>query len=108
MMSKLRLALFLASAVSMSACAAGYAEGPVEGEVVVQAPAPPAPQVEVRPVAPWGEAVWVEGYWRWNGAEYVWIRGHWEHARRGWVWVPHHWVRHHRGWRYIPGHWRRA
>ena len=76
------------------------------GEVVVTS-APPAEQVEAPPAAPYSDAVWIEGYWQWNGVRYVWIGGHYERPRPGYVWVRHHWVAHRRGWRYMPGHWRR-
>src|SRR5207244_4305311 len=44
---------------------------------VVEAPlTPPSPQVEVVPVAPGPEYVWVPGYWAWSGGG-VWVGGRW-------------------------------
>ena len=38
---------------------------------------PPAPLVEVVPVAPYPTAVWVGGYWGHDGRHWAWRRGHW-------------------------------
>jgi hypothetical protein len=38
---------------------------------------PPPPRVEVIPVAPYPDAVWVHGYWyRGGGGGWVWMRGY--------------------------------
>ncbi len=51
---------------------------------VVAAPAPvvvpspmPAPVVEVVPVCPRTEYVWVGGSWGWCNNHWMWTRGHW-------------------------------
>src|SRR5258708_6937286 len=59
---------------------------PVEVEV-----APPAPIVEVRPAEPFTGAVWIPGYWQWNGAHHIWVGGRWSAPRAGWTWEPAHW-----------------
>jgi YXWGXW repeat-containing protein len=105
MKMKLISGALLAAALSFGACGPAYVSG--GAEVVVESE-PPPPQVEVRPVAPYAEAVWIEGYWRWTGREYVWVRGHWDRPRHGWVWVAHHWERRGNHWHYVPGHWRRV
>jgi WXXGXW repeat (2 copies) len=69
---------------------------------------PPAPIVEVRPVAPGPRYVWVEGYHRWDGRAYAWMPGRWvvpPRARA--VWVPGRWVHEKRGYYWVDGHWRR-
>lgn len=68
---------------------------------------PPAPVVEVRPVAPGPRYVWADGYHRWDGQAYAWVPGHWvvpprPHA----VWVPGHWAHGRRGWYFVEGRWR--
>ena len=70
---------------------------------------PPAPIVEVRPVAPGPLHVWIPGYHRWDGHAHVWVTGRWDlppaHYR---TWVGGHWVHHpHNGWYWVEGHWRR-
>jgi len=68
---------------------------------------PPPARVEVVPVAPYPEAVWIGGHWDWRGGNWVWLPGYWE--RRPYaaaVWVPGHWRETPEGWRWIPGHWR--
>ncbi len=77
------------------------AAGPQE---VVVAQAPPAPQVEVVPVAPSVDHVWIRGHWHWNGAAWIWRGGHYE-LRRGFAWVPASYVQRGGGVVYIEGHW---
>jgi hypothetical protein len=77
------------------------------GEVIVQTP-PPANIVEVRPAVPFAGAVWIPGYWNWNGATHIWVAGRWSAPRPGFAWEPHHWARMpNGGWRMEHGHWRR-
>jgi YXWGXW repeat-containing protein len=70
--------------------------------------APPAPIVEVVPVAPSPRHVWIAGYHRWDGRAYVWVPGHYvvpPHAHV--VWVSGHWAHHHsHGYYWVEGHWR--
>jgi hypothetical protein len=69
---------------------------------------PPAPIVEVRPVAPGPRYVWVNGYHRWDGRAYVWVPGKWAVPPRARaVWVPGRWVHEKRGYYWVDGHWRR-
>jgi hypothetical protein len=72
--------------------------GCVPGEYYVDTP-PPPPQTEVVGVAPYPDAVYVNGYWRWHGGRYVWAPGYWERPRPGRVWHPHRWEA--RGNRYV-------
>ena len=74
--------------------------------VVYVRKAPPRTRVEVRPVKPFSSAIWISGYWRWNGRQYIWASGRWAKPRHGKLWVNGHWKRTNRGWHYIPGHWR--
>jgi len=74
---------------------------------VVVAQAPPPPQVEIVPVAPGPEYVWMPGYWSWGGGGWVWVGGH--HVLRPRphaVWVRGRWARHGRGYVWIDGRWR--
>jgi hypothetical protein len=41
-------------------------------------PAPPAPLSEAVPPAPASNALWVPGYWDFNGSGYTWTGGRWE------------------------------
>src|SRR6185369_11644022 len=41
-------------------------------------PAPPPTPVETIPPAPAANAVWVPGYWIYDGRTYTWQSGHWE------------------------------
>jgi len=69
--------------------------------------APPAPQVEVIPVAPSPDYVWVSGYWGWTGGAWVWIRGGWVvRPAVSAVWVNGYWARHGRTYIWVGGHWR--
>jgi hypothetical protein len=75
-------------------------------EVTVQA-APPAAQVEVIPVAPSVNHVWIQGNWHWNGGRWVWIRGHYAVRRAGYRWVPAHYAQRGGAYIYVGGHWAR-
>jgi hypothetical protein len=69
--------------------------------------APPPVRVEVKPAPPFAKAVWIPGYWKWQGKKYVWIGGSWKKPRKGYIWVPGHWVKKKRGWFRVEGHWKR-
>jgi hypothetical protein len=66
----------------------------------------PVEPVIVRPAAPYVDAVWIPGEWRWEGHEYVYVRPHYEHLRRGHVWIPGHWRDVRGGSVWVAGHWR--
>jgi len=74
----------------------------------VVAEAPPAPQVEVVPVAPGPEYAWTPGYWSIGvGGRWVWIGGRYVvRPRAHAIWVGGHWARRGRGYVWIGGHWR--
>jgi WXXGXW repeat (2 copies) len=78
-------------AFPISACYVEARTRPVaEGELVYESEPPPPPpaEVEVVPVSPGPDFIWIGGYHRWEGRRYVWIRGHYErrpHPRARWV-----------------------
>ena len=41
-------------------------------------PPPPPEQVAVVPAAPPEGAIWIPGYWSFDGRGYSWVAGHWE------------------------------
>lgn len=112
-MKRLTLALALASSALLSACvvvparggyyAGGYDSGPA---VVVDAP-PPAPYAEVVPVMPYAGAVWIGGYWGWNGGRHNWVPGYWERPRPGYRYEPYRWEPRGGRWHLHAGGWRR-
>jgi hypothetical protein len=53
--------------------------------------APPVPQVEVIPAVPFARAVWVGGFWRWQGGRHYWVPGHYIQPVAGHRFVPHRW-----------------
>lgn len=56
-------------------------ERDIVAEQTTTAPAaPPAPQAETATVAPVRTAVWLPGFWQWDGAAWVWIAGSWQLA----------------------------
>lgn len=69
---------------------------------------PPETIVEVRPLIPFPEAVWLAGFWAFHSGNWVWNSGGWDrrpHPRARWN--PGKW--HHdgpRGYGWRPGHWR--
>jgi hypothetical protein len=51
---------------------------------------PPPPKLESPPPPPSRDAVWLSGYWQWEGVrqEHQWVSGHWEQPPgEGYVWV---------------------
>jgi hypothetical protein len=78
-----------------------YSDG-VEAVVDV---APPAPYVEVVPAIPFAGAIWIGGYWGWQGGRHTWVPGRWDHPRPGYAWRPHAWVQQGGRWQLHSGGW---
>jgi hypothetical protein len=114
-MVRFRLLIVSLSAVLLSACVVApyprrvvYAEPvPVETMAVVDV-APPAPYVEVVPGVPYAGALWIGGYWGWNGGRHQWVPGRWEHGRPGYQWRAHAWVQQGGRWHLHSGGWVRG
>jgi outer membrane lipoprotein SlyB len=77
--------------------------------VVVQQPPPPSPpaQPEVVVMQPRPDAIWIPGYWDFNGVQYVWIGGFWAipppyHHQ----YMAAHWANRGGSWVYIHAYWR--
>jgi hypothetical protein len=70
---------------------------------------PPALRVEVRPMAPSPNHLWIDGYWAWRGGRHVWLGGHYAlPPGPGYVWEPARWVNENGQWTFFDGHWRLA
>jgi hypothetical protein len=70
---------------------------------------PPPPPQEVRPAPPFEGAVWVPGYWQWQGHQHVWVAGTWSAQPHGWRWEDHRWKKRDDGrWEHHEGHWHRG
>jgi hypothetical protein len=68
---------------------------------------PPAPIVERPGPPPYGGAVWIHGYHRWDGGRYVWVPGRWERPPHpGARWIDGRWERRHDGYYWREGRWR--
>jgi hypothetical protein len=112
-----RLLIVALSAVTLSACVmapypysrqVGYpAPVPVASTVVVDMP-PPAPYAEVVPTIPFAGAVWIGGYWGWNGGRHQWFSGRWEQPRPGYAWRPYAWAQQGGRWHLHAGGWARS
>lgn len=72
--------------------------GCVPNEYYVDTP-PPPPQEEYIGAPPYPGAVYVNGYWAWEGNRHVWRRGYWDRGRPGRVYYPNRWEQ--RGNRYV-------
>lgn len=89
--------------------AADHQNGTVYGQPIATVPAYPtgvgAP--DVVPAQPAPAAVWVPGYWNWNGYQYNWIGGFWAVPPVGFhVYVRGEWVFRHGGYYYHRPYWR--
>lgn len=69
----------LGTAAMLSACAVV----PESSGLVYASGPPPAPYAETIPVAPFADAVWVGGFWDWDGGRHIWQTGHYEKRRSG-------------------------
>ena len=69
--------------------------------------APPAPRVEVVPVARAGQ-VWVRGHYVYRGNQYAWVPGHFVRARAGYVFQEPRWVQRNGAWVMTGGTWARG
>jgi hypothetical protein len=73
----------------------------------VQPPAPPAPPAETITASPAPNALWIPGYWTFDGARYTWTAGHWEipppNAR---TYVASHWENQNGVPVFVQGSWR--
>ena len=67
--------------------------------------APPAPYFEVIPVLPFPGALWIGGYWGWQGGRHYWVPGRYERARPGYGWNAHSWVQQGGRWHLRGGGW---
>jgi hypothetical protein len=68
---------------------------------------PPAPVADVVTPAPAANAVWIPGYWNFNGSSYVWTAGHWEMPPMGASsYVAAHWENRGGALAYVPAYWR--
>ena len=113
-MSFRKLALAALCSATLSACVVaplgrpygyeGYGPG---GETIVADVAPPAPYYEAVPPLPYPGAIWINGYWGWQGGRHVWMGGRYERARPGYTWQPHRWVQHDNRWHLEGGRWDR-
>ena len=75
-------AIRAAAAAAVRTRAAVRAAAGIRGRAEVRVEmAPPAPQMEVRPVAPSQRHAWIPGHWAWRMGRYVWVPGYWDMAR---------------------------
>ena len=66
----------------------------------------PEPPVYVRPVAPGGNYVWVDGEWIRRGHGYRYRQGYWAAPRPSYHrYITEHWQQKRQGWHWIPGRW---
>ena len=114
------LSLGLATALATLGGCAVYPAGPyydnyggygpgygAYGPGVVAPVAPPVPYAEAYGAPPFAGALWIGGYWGWEGGRHVWTPGRWEHPRPGYHWVPRTWTRQGNGWHQHGGNWER-
>jgi hypothetical protein len=89
--------------------AADHQNGTVYGQPMVAVPAYPTsgPVPDVVPAQPAPDAVWIPGYWNWNGYQYNWIAGYWAIPPVGFrVYIGGGWIFRHGGYYYRRPYWR--
>jgi hypothetical protein len=83
-----------------------YQPPPPPGRPEIVETAPPQPIEEVRPAAPFPDALWIPGYWDWSGVRYVWVAGRWSARPQGYAWEDYRWKHRRDGkWEHKHGHW---
>ena len=98
-MSKILMAALIGAAAILPA-----ANAEARVYVGVNLGGPPAARVEIRPVRPWANGVWIDGHWARRGGAWVWIPGHWDRPYGHYsAWVPGHYNRYGE---WVEGHWR--
>ena len=78
-------------------------------QVVQQVPAtpPPPPASEAVTPAPASNAVWIPGYWSFDGTNYSWVGAHWEiPPANAHTYVAAHWENQGSGYFFVPAYWR--
>ena len=81
--------------------------GQPSSSVVVDVP-PPAPYAEVVPAIPFVGALWLGGYWGWQGGRHQGVPGRWEQPRPGYSWRPYAWAPQGGRWHLHAGGWVRG
>jgi hypothetical protein len=68
---------------------------------------PPAPPVaDVMTPAPAPNALWIPGYWSYDGARYTWVAAHWEMPPpNAHAYVVAHWENRGNAYAFIPSYW---
>lgn len=49
--------------------------GQPQNETITYGPAPPPMRVEVVPALPFAGAIWIAGFWAWEGGRHHWVPG---------------------------------
>lgn len=75
---------------------------------VASVPPPPSSSpTDVVTPSPSPDAVWIPGYWVYNGASYIWTAGHWEVPPANChTYVAPYWAYQNGGYVFVPGYWR--
>jgi len=77
------------------------------GRVIESSPPPPPASAEAVSAPPAPNALWVPGYWSFDGARYIWITGQWEiPPPNAGAFIVAHWEGRGDGYVYVPGYWR--
>jgi hypothetical protein len=66
---------------------------------------PPQLRREVRPPPPQEYAVWVQGYWTYDGRQYVWQPGSWQVVQQGHRYRQPRWIQRGNEWAFYEGRW---
>lgn len=82
-----------------------YSEPPTE--TIIYGAAPPPLQAEVVPALPFAGAVWIAGFWGWEGGRHRWVPGHYARPMPGQRYVPHRWEPTNGRWALRGGFWAR-
>ena len=78
-----------------------------DGKTLAVDVAPPTLRRETPGPSPFASAVWIGGYWHWDGTGHVWVDGRWAIPPRARsTWRRHRWRKRGAGIVFVPGGWR--
>jgi hypothetical protein len=80
----------------------GTLVAPPGGAFTVDARPPPIP-AETPPAPPFPGAVWMAGFYTWDGHRFMWVKGRYGVGRPGYFWRPARWIRAGDKYRFEPG-----
>jgi hypothetical protein len=106
MFKRILMSMAPVALLALTAMPAAAQPAPPRFEIRITHSAPPRVRYERKLPRPDRQAVWVKGYWHWEGDRWDWVSGRWERPEnRRHRWIGPRYRREGKVWRYEPPHW---